>query len=288
MKKIPNIAFESSENTQSFELLDLAKLFARLPTIVDHNPTQPHRVSFFALLIVTKGTGIHQVDLIDYQLKAGTVLKIAKGQVHAFQKNAEYEGFLLLFTEDFILNHFSQSSINIISHLYNYHITSPIFNEENENSIFINQLLSELKNENTYARENIIAALLNLYLLKLERQSNGAKLENSNPKHHTVFIQFKNLVEAKYAETRNVKDYADAMFVSTKYLNQVVKEFTINTAKTFIDDYVTLEIKRATVTTNKSFKEIAFETGFDEVTNFTKFFKKNVHLSPKEFREQKT
>lgn len=288
MKHIPNIGFESTENTKSFELLDLSKLFVRLPSIVDHNPTQPHRVSFFALLMVTKGTGTHQVDLVNYELKTGTVLKIAKGQVHAFQKNACYEGFLLLFTEDFILAHFSQSSVNILSHLYNYHITSPIFNEENENTVFINQLLSELKTENTYARDNIIAALLNLYLLKLERLSDAAKVQNKNPKHYTVFIQFKNLVEAKYIKTRNVKDYASLLFVSTKHLNQVVKEFTLNTAKTFIDDYVTLEIKRAIVTTNKSFKEIAFETGFDEVTNFTKFFKKNMALSPKEFREQKT
>ncbi|UMB53048.1 AraC family transcriptional regulator [Lutibacter sp. A64] len=284
MKNIPNISFKSLENKIDFEFLNLSKLFKRLDTINDHDPTEPHRISFFALLIVTKGTGKHQIDLNEYNLSEGTVLKIAKGQVHAFQKNAKYKGFLILFTESFVLNHFSKSSINVISHLYNYHITSPIFNDKTDNESFLNQLIAELNTENDYAQKNIVAALLNLYLLRLERKSNNNKLQNNNFNLYTVFIQFKNYVEVNYTTTRNVKDYAKMLFISTKFLNQVVKEFTLDTAKTFIDNYVVLEIKRSIVSSNNSFKEIAFEKGFDEVTNFTKFFKKHTGTTPKQFK----
>ncbi|MGB3145681.1 MAG: helix-turn-helix domain-containing protein [Maribacter sp.] len=76
------------------------------------------------------------------------------------------------------------------------------------------------------------------------------------------------------------------MLISTKHLNQVVKDFTLNTAKTFIDDYVILEAKRAIVSTDKSLKEIAFDIGFDEVTNFTKFFKNKMNMTPKAFKAQ--
>jgi len=72
--------------------------------------------------------------------------------------------------------------------------------------------------------------------------------------------------------------------ITTKHLNEVVKEFTLDTAKTFIDGYVILEAKRSIVSTDNGFKEIAYEIGFDELTNFTKFFKKNVGVSPKAFR----
>lgn len=283
MKNIPNISFQSVEKSKDFEFLNLSDLFARMPNIVDHNPTQPHRISFFALLLVTKGFGTHQIDLKEYDLKAGTVLKIAKGQVHAFQKNAKYEGYLIIFTEDFVVSHFSKSSINMISHLYNYHISSPIFINEAGNKIFLDQLIVEVKNENKYAKENIVAALLNLYLLRLEREFNDT-LENNNSNHYAIFIQFKNLVEAHYTSTRNVKDYANKLFISTKHLNQVVKEFTLNTAKHFIDDFVILETKRAMVSSNNSLKEIAFAVGFDELTNFTKFFKKHTNLTPREFK----
>ena len=83
-----------------------------------------------------------------------------------------------------------------------------------------------------------------------------------------------------------MKDYAEMMLISTKLLNQVVKAFTLNTVKTFIDDYIILEAKRSISISDLSLKEIAFSLGFDEATNFTKFFKKKVGISPKEFRDQ--
>lgn len=286
MKNIPNISFQSAENSNDFEFLNLSNLFSRIFTDLDHNPALPHRINFFALLIVTKGTGTHQIDLIEYNLKAGSVLKIAKGQVHAFQNNPQYEGFLIIFTEDFVLNYFSKSSTNLISHLYNYHTTSPIANDETGNETFLNQLISELKTENTYAQKNIIASLLDIYLLRLERKTLYNKSQDHNSTHYETFIKFKNLVESNYTVTRNVKDYADKLLISTKHLNQVVKDFTLNTAKTFIDDYVILEAKRAIVSTDKSLKEIAFDIGFEEVTNFTKFFKNKMNMTPKAFKAQ--
>ena len=140
MNTIPNIEFNSETDQKYFELLNLTELFTRLETVEGHNPTLPHKIDFFAVLIVTKGTGTHQVDLKEYYVKEGTVLKLAKGQVHAFQKNATYEGFLFLFTEDFVMNYFSKSSINLISHLYNYHLTSPITSNKVGNLSFVNEL----------------------------------------------------------------------------------------------------------------------------------------------------
>lgn len=287
MKNIPNISFQNKENAKEFEAINLSNFFPRIFTDLNHNPALPHRIRFFALLIVTKGSGSHKVDLKEYLLTEGSVLKIAKGQVHAFQNNPTYEGFLIIFTEDFVLNYFSKSSLNLISHLYNYHLSTPIYNDNVLNQDFLQQLSLELANQNTYAQKDIVAALLNLYLLRLERQSNDSKLEN-NSKQYQIFLQFKNLVESNYTKTRNVKDYANMLYVSTKLLNQIIKDFTLNTAKNFIDDYVILEAKRAIVSTNKSLKEITFDIGFDEVTNFTKFFKNKTGHSPKDFRNQQS
>lgn len=284
MKNIPNVTFSSQEDKVGFEILNLTSLFERMDSIEDHNPTQPHRISFFSLLIVTKGIGKHQIDLTDYDIQEGTVLKIAKGQVHAFQKDATYEGYLILFTEEFVLNYFSKSSSELISILYNYHLTSPIYSNKTDNEILIKQITTEINANITFAHHNIIATHLDLYLLKLERKSPEYQIPQNKSKQFHNFNQFKILVEHNFTKTRNVKDYANLLFISTKTLNVAVKEFTLNTAKNFIDDFVILEIKREIVSTNKSLKEIAFDLGFDEVTNFTKFFKKKMDISPKAFR----
>lgn len=128
--------------------------------------------------------------------------------------------------------------------------------------------------------------MLELYLLRLERLSKTADQNKKSYQYYPLFLEFKNLVEKQYTQTRNVKDYAQILQISTKHLNQIVKDFTLNTAKHFIDDFVTFEIKRAIASTNSSLKEIGYAIGFDEMTNFTKFFKKQTGTTPKQFRAE--
>ena len=144
--------------------------------------------------------------------------------------------------------------------------------------------MKELESENQYAKKEIIAKMLELYLLRLEQQSQNSLACKFEKKHQALFLRFKNLLEENYAKTRNVKDYAGWLNISPKHLNHITRAITLNTAKLFIDQYVILEIKRAILSTNNSLKEIAFQMGFDEVTNFTKFFKKNTEITPKEFK----
>lgn len=245
----------------------------------------PHRLTFFALLIVTKGRGSHQIDLNHYSLKKGTVLKIAKGQVHAFVRDVSYDGILVVFTEEFVLRYFSQSSIEIISHLYNYHLSDPIVSHTAFVDQFLEMANDELSNKTMYAHKNILANILELFLLRLERHAHLRTFVDIRESHITRFGQFKNLVEKHFQETRNVKDYAKLMHISTRHLNNIVQKLTLNTAKHFIDQYVILEIKRNILSTNLSLKEIAFAVGFQEVTNFTKFFKKHTQSTPREYKK---
>ncbi|WP_218747111.1 MULTISPECIES: helix-turn-helix domain-containing protein [Winogradskyella] len=267
-----------------FDFIKVAEIFERIKKDPNHNPHQPHRISFFALLLVTEGEGEHQVDLKNYKIKKGSVLKIAKGQVNAFKDHTTYDGYLVIFTEDFVLKYFSKSSIEFISHLYNYHISDPLVENSSLNNFFLERITEEINSKNTYAQNEIVAKILELFLLKLERETYNSPLKTFNKKHQTLFIDFKNLVEENYTKTRNVKDYAESLNISTKHLNTIVRAITLNTAKHFIDNYVILEIKRVIFSSTISLKEVSYQNGFDEVTNFTKFFKKHTGLSPKEFK----
>ncbi|WP_025764502.1 helix-turn-helix domain-containing protein [Dyadobacter tibetensis] len=286
MKKIPKIFFKSTAGATDIEFLPLTELFARIDKSPTHNPRLPHRISFFALLIVTDGAGVHQVDLQNYPIKSGDVLKIAKGQVHAFQEDFLYQGYLVVFTEEFILKYFSGSSIDFVSRFYNYHISAPLIHAESYIRDFLPQIRAELEIQNSYAQKEIIAKMMELFLLRLERLSNQqhAPDVSFNHKHQSIFFAFKEMLESEDRNSRNVKDYADRLNISAKHLNSIIREITLNTAKYFIDQYIILEIKRYIVCSTLSLKEIAFKCGFDEVTNFTKFFKKNMGVTPKEYK----
>ena len=58
------------------------------------------------------------------------------------------------------------------------------------------------------------------------------------------------------------------------------------TPKQLIDSLFITELKRRLIYTNDRIQVIGEEMGFDENTNFVKFFKKRVGKSPKKFRVQ--
>ncbi|MNL40944.1 DNA-binding transcriptional regulator AraC [compost metagenome] len=55
-----------------------------------------------------------------------------------------------------------------------------------------------------------------------------------------------------------------------------------------IDQRVMLEAKRLLVHTHESIKEIGFALGFEEPTNFVKYFRKHSGLTPVAFRDKFT
>jgi len=58
------------------------------------------------------------------------------------------------------------------------------------------------------------------------------------------------------------------------------------TAKEYIQSRIIVGAKRMLYFSDSSIKEIAFELGFQEPSNFNAFFKKCTGLSPGEFRNK--
>jgi len=58
------------------------------------------------------------------------------------------------------------------------------------------------------------------------------------------------------------------------------------TPKQIIDERVVLEAKRLLVYSQQAIKEIAYELGYNEPTNFIKYFRKHAKCTPLEFRDR--
>lgn len=66
----------------------------------------------------------------------------------------------------------------------------------------------------------------------------------------------------KYKEMKKPSDYADALKISTPYLNQAVKAFSGFTISYWIQKMVMTEAKRLLYYTDLSVKEISYELGY--------------------------
>jgi AraC family transcriptional activator of pobA len=94
------------------------------------------------------------------------------------------------------------------------------------------------------------------------------------------------LLENQFKELKQVNEYARQLNITPKRLHQVTTEVLDETPKAIIDGRVMLEAKRLLAHTTDTIKEIGFTLGFDEPTNFSKYFKNNAGETPVEFREK--
>lgn len=85
----------------------------------------------------------------------------------------------------------------------------------------------------------------------------------------------------------NVQYFADKLGLTANYLGDIIKHFTQKSALENIHDFVIKRAKELLLENQKmNTTEVAYKLGFEYPNYFSKFFKKQVNLTPKEFRLQ--
>ena len=287
ISSIPNVRFKKTGSGYEFEVLKLADLFAqkdRLPIDLE----QPHRVQFHNLFFITSGEGTHHIDFVPYRFRPGTLLFLAPGQVHSFDIQSGAEGYAVLFTTRFLEEKLIHSDIPSFSRLYNYHLHEPTLQPHEtdceEFHILFNEIAREYERRSHFGAEEILRLLLKVLLLKLERFKRTAVESRINTELLDRFHQFRDCLGKHCQQTRKVVAYAAMLKISSKHLNTICKSVAGTTAKQCIDDFLILEVRRVLATSAGSVQELAYDFGFDEPTNFVKYFKKHTGQTPAQFR----
>lgn len=285
--QLPKINFDNQENPKSFfDIVRIEDLFTKK---LDHDIGENHQVKFYIIFFAYVGQGSHSIDFTDYFYDKGTVLLIRKDQVHKFYKNPRAKGYLLVFTEDFILSHLNQMEALRAMQLFNESLSFPKieFNTEEEFSdftILIKHMESEYNQKDPFSI-GITRSVLHIVITKLFRIKAKKGQFFEFKKYMPQFLAFQKLVEEDCFKSKKVKYYALKMGVSTKTINNIVKNVLNISAKSFIDERTIMQIKRLLIGSNLSIKEIAYKSGFSDPANFFKYFKKFANQSPEVFRQ---
>ena len=287
LKNPKHVKFRNKQNPNAtFDLVTLEGLFSR--TDLQHPSDQLHLVEFYMLIFIKEGQGTHTIDFTDYSCEAGTLLTIRKDQIHKFHKNKSLKGKLLLFTNDFLSHYLENLEVQKSLQLFNELLGSPKIQLSESEFTEIQQIIERMNNEylgiNDEYSLGIIRSELHILITKLYRIKSRKELIISNKKYLNAFISFQHLAENNVSKTTKVKDYAKWMGVSTKTLNTITKSIVHKTAKEFIDEICTKQIKRLLINTERSTKEIAYLSGFEETSNFYKYFKRQTRTTPEQFR----
>ncbi|MEO0899504.1 MAG: helix-turn-helix transcriptional regulator [Bacteroidota bacterium] len=263
----------------------MEELFARENLPSDHDPYTYHRLNFYVLLVIEKGNCVHRIDFQTCPLKEGECVLITPNQIHAFDPSHSFQGKLIVFTPSFLQKHVGSSTRDLLRLHFDYQPSGTALSYSPHLKQFEALYILFSSKENEFLPQQI-AGYLSLFLLGLIQKKGELErpLQDNRSKEH--FDTFRRLVSTHFPQSRDASWYAGQMSISYKYLNQVCKETIKLTAKAYIDRFIILEAKRYLVAHAQSIKEISFTLGFEEPTNFIKYFKKRVNLTPTEFRSE--
>ena len=131
----------------------------------------------------------------------------------------------------------------------------------------------------------IIKSYLTLLLFKSKRElmfSNNISYLRSRAEEITY--NFEKLIKTTKNKHQPIKFYADQLNISTIYLSECVKKVTGKTAKQVIDEYLILEAKSLLKQSTNTISEIAYSLGFEDASNFVKYFKKQTGITPRTYK----
>ncbi|MRX28166.1 helix-turn-helix transcriptional regulator [Kangiella sp. HZ709] len=283
---IPSIPFKSKQLEALIEIVDLEELSHRKKSL-DHNPEKPHKVGFNLLIHVEQGEGAHFLDFNHSHFESGSFIFIRKNQIHAFDLSQNPKGKMILFKDRFIQHIQTNMKIPVLWPLFLSHDYSPIFNPSPSLQQSCQNLIQEIRRETEQGHSNslIVMHLFSSLFLLMERESKATGKKLLSQQRNEKLEAFMSLVESNYTKTRNASDYAVQLNITYKTLNQLCKNTLGKTAKQLIDSFIILESKRRLILEDKSIQILADELGFDEVTNFVKYFKKHTLMTPSDFKK---
>ena len=286
-KQLPKINFKNETNPESY--FDIVKIEELLQRDLDHDIGKNHLVKFYIIFFVYEGQGYHTIDFTDYNYQEGTVLLIRKDQVHKFFRSPNVKGYLLVFTEEFIISHLNSMEALRSMQLFNDSLSFPKIEFNNKEEFADFTILVKHMESEYHAKDHfsigITRSVLHIVITKLFRIKAKSGHHVGKKKYMSQFLAFQEIVEKDCFKSKKVQYYANQLGVSTKTLNNIVNDVINTSAKAFIDERTIMQIKRLLISTDHSIKEIAYMSGFSDPTNFFKYFKKFTGNSPEVFRQ---
>lgn len=269
------------QHTFEFEIKDLGEITHKKP----EQTGVPHRTNFYQIVMINSHHTIQEVDFKKITLLENQILFVSKNQVVRFDTQSNYTGKIILFTDVFFKRSDADATLLKETHLFDpFNINTVI-----ETTPKIRMLLDLLEIEATSNpfkfQEKMLYHLFNAFIIEAS-QNVDQSIPSINNEDHTIALAFFNLIEQHFKTKNKINEYLEIMSVSAKRLVKAIKETTGKTPKQFLDDRMLLEAKRLLVYSDKSIKEIGFELGFEEPTNFSKFFRSQAHKSPVAFRAE--
>lgn len=230
-----------------------------------------------------------------YDHESGSMIFFKPRQVIQMT-NLEFDedGFMLCFHEDFLNGHVLHSEIQKY-HFFDYEINEALHLSPKEEQIiwnFYRVLETEYhNNEDEFSRDLMLSNISSI--LKYAQRFYKRQFINRTEISGKTITKFNealtNYITNGFLQTKglpSVSSLAEELHISSRYLSDLLKQESGKTALELIHIYLISEAKNLLKTDHQSVSEIAYALGFENMSYFSRLFKKEVGVSPVQFKKQ--
>lgn len=248
------------------------------------------RINGMTFVLITQGSIEISIDYIKYEVKENTLLMITPEHIVQFlHKSPDMKGKMLVFSKSFIEIFPGKNSSSAFQYMYVR--KNPCMSFEKSDIGLIEILFNVVKIKLDLLKHNFHKEVLqvSLWALLLEIGNVIWDRQDSAPKvlsrKEELFEAFLTLLLEYVKDEHRVTFYAEKLFITPQYLSSILKELSGKPANKWIDDALILEAKLLLKAPQATVQEVADRLRFSDQSTFGKFFKKQVGLSPMEYRK---
>jgi AraC family transcriptional activator of pobA len=272
-----------------------------LVSIVSCNPsracsigTSEFTTDFYMFGFKKMKSGVIMYGRTKYDHNNGTLSFIKPRQVIEIKDvQLEEDGFLMFVHEDFFNGHPLHSDIKKYGY-FEYEVSEALFLSPKEEQI-IREITKKIEleihnNQDEYSREIILGHIESF--LKYSQRFYKRQFINRNDVSGKTASKFNDLL-SNYFEKNTLRDkglptvaeMASQLNLSPRYLSDTLKQETGKTAMDLIHIFLISEAKNLLKVREQNVSEIAYSLGFENLPYFSRLFKKEVGVSPNQFKK---
>ncbi|MBO9690208.1 AraC family transcriptional regulator [Chryseobacterium sp.] len=266
-------------------LLDIGRIETLKNYVLDN---ALHQLSFYEIIFIEEGSGTFILDENTMSITPQTIIFTSPGQVRRWEIEEMVKGYTLFFEKDFLHLFFSDELFlyrfqyfHQYSHPDEIKVSEAAFEKCLTLLSEIERELGQLQNDSNH----LIRSLLYQLLIILNRYYAGVYNVQRDTYVHADFYRFRSLLEKRFMQDQKVEAYTKMLNISLGFLNKICRQFSGLSAQQMIHHKLISEIKKQ-LYQNKSAKEISYELGFSDPSNFNRFFKKLTNTTPQQYRKK--
>ena len=246
---------------------------------IDKNTTYAlHWHNYIEIELVTKGSGIHDINGRETEAKPGLVYIMRPSDFHNLLTYDKMELYNISMTE----TSFAPETLDRLAHYGKGLVTTFDKDELKTASALAELMLVESKSN---APDNaVLQKLLDCLVIKIMKKipnSTGEQNVEADPiKQALTYINMHFIEDPSLSEVAEVSHYNPSHF-STRFKESVGISYS-----EYLTDLKLKYSKRLLVSTELKISDVAFKSGFSSQSNFLRTFKSKVGTSPLKFRNK--